>query len=492
MLSWFDVTRSSVPAAAAVVLLGLTSGCGRILYGALTEGGVGLADAGPDASVDAPGVDASSDAPPDAGPPLPAVAVAFGGDGDDDALAVAPAGDGAFVAGEFSSTVDFGAGPVSSGGAGWNGYWLSLDAASAPGWLHTAASPGNTSGTAVIALVGSVMLGGVIFGGTDVFGAGHVANGTTDAILARVAMDGTPMWVRQFGGAGADELIDMAPIGADGLVIVGRMEDRIDFGGGALVSAGQRDMFVARLRTDGTHEWSRTIGGAGLDEARAVSVAQGSDICVSGWSTGDIDVDGAILPARSSTDCVVVRLTADGSVLWADRFGAAVPDNCRGVVALEDRCWVAGQYTGTMDTAPVTLPAAGASKAAFVLAIDAGGTPLAGAAAASTGEVDSYSLASRPGEQITVGMRFTGTLTFAGESFVSSGMRDVFLATFDRTGLPVGGLSFGGSADDVVYQLRGGGRGELMVAGAFQDRMDVLGHTLVARGGSDLYVLRIP
>jgi hypothetical protein len=97
----------------------------------------------------------------------------------------------------------------------------------------------------------------------------------------------------------------------------------LDLGG------GMKDIWLAKLRTDGTPVYSALIGGSSDDSAYAVAVRQGVVYLLG--ETWSYDFPGAPGNAGES-DAVLLALAADGSqVLWARRFGWSGQDAGRGL-----------------------------------------------------------------------------------------------------------------------------------------------------------------
>ena len=76
-----------------------------------------------------------------------------------------------------------------------------------------------------------------------------------------VAQTPTHLWSQGFGGTGAET---PEAFGRDGRfrqrVHDGYFWWTVDFGGGDLVSAGQRDIVIAKYSPTGAHRWSKRFG----------------------------------------------------------------------------------------------------------------------------------------------------------------------------------------------------------------------------------------
>jgi len=93
---------------------------------------------------------------------------------------------------------------------------------------------------------GRVAVGGE-FSGTVDFGAGPHNASDNDAFLMVLDAAGTHLWSGAYGGEEADRVTGVARDDAGAVVIAGEFSDTIDFGTGPLVSQGGLDLFVAKF-----------------------------------------------------------------------------------------------------------------------------------------------------------------------------------------------------------------------------------------------------
>lgn len=172
---------------------------------------------------------------------------------------------------------------------------------------------------------GDVLITGAFTGVVD-FGGGPVESaGLRDAFVLKLdGRSGAHVFSRRFGGAGDDYGFGIAPRADGDVLVAGRFEETIDFGGGPLVSAGGRDIYLARLDRFGGHVWSRRYGGP--DEDLAYDLAYdpaGGGFVLHGAFTGDVMFEGVQVRGAGSRDIFLAAFDAEDEVRWVAAYGDA-------------------------------------------------------------------------------------------------------------------------------------------------------------------------
>jgi hypothetical protein len=227
------------------------------------------------------------------------------GDGDRQLVSgIAATSAGALVAtGTFRGTLDFGVGPLTA--AGDDVFLVKLDATGAHVWSGAYGGAGDQLGAGVATNASGVYIVGT-FSETIELADVHRSDGNADVFVAKLDLQGNPLWSRQFGGVEADEGRRIAVDDAGNVVITGEFRGEFDFGNGTYASAGLRDIFVLKLDPCGNLLWSKQIGNA-LDNAyEALAVDKTGKVYVGGRFEGTIDFGGGPLTSAGSTDIFVV------------------------------------------------------------------------------------------------------------------------------------------------------------------------------------------
>lgn len=119
--------------------------------------------------------------------------------------------------------------------------------------------------------------------------------------LLRFDSEGNPLWARRWGGGEHDRGMSVFAGGGGALYVTGVTHSHDTDGG---------DVLIQRWNTEGDLEWTRTWGGAGLDEGVSIGTSDG-DLYVLGNTTIDDDAG----------DVLLLRYEQDGTLVWARSLG---------------------------------------------------------------------------------------------------------------------------------------------------------------------------
>ncbi len=217
------------------------------------------------------------------------------------------------VAGHFGRPVMFDAVSLAPDGAS-DAFLARLDPSGTVVWAVRAGGEGTDAATALAQLPdGTVLLAGH-FERTATFGRGEDTEqrlrsaGDADVFLARYDLDGRFLAATRAGGAGFDAGFALAVDDDGGVVLAGSFEDRATFGEDdpmetTLVSAGDKDLFLARYDREGKLAWATMAGGPAYDAGRGLAVTGAGDVVLTG-GYGSSAVFGAGEPSETSLESI--------------------------------------------------------------------------------------------------------------------------------------------------------------------------------------------
>ncbi|WP_437779311.1 hypothetical protein [Sorangium sp. So ce1097] len=303
--------------------------------------------------------------------------------------------------------------------------------------------------------LGDVFMTGSFDGALD-FGGGPLANaGGKDIFVVKLRADGDHVWSARFGGAGDQEGITATLDDFGDLFVAGNFEGSVDFGDGPLVSAGGTDVFVAKWSSDGDLLWSHRFGGPGDDRVARAPHTVGSDLVITGSFEETIDFGGGPLVSAGGKDVFVAKLGDAGEHLFSHRYGGPADQEGHAVatVGFAGHVLLTGSFEGSIDLGSAPLVSAG-GRDAFVARLDSAGNLLwgRGFGGAEDDSGDAILLEPVGGNALVTGS-FRGAVSFGGDPLVSAGGVDTFVARLDPSGAHLWSRRFGDEGDDVVTDI---------------------------------------
>lgn len=237
----------------------------------------------------------------------------FGGPQSDSVYGVKTDSNGNLVlAGVFDAATDLGNGPLTSNGD-WDTFVAKYSPTGTYLWSHQVGGIFRDVAYALtLDTKDQVILAGTYTDLAD-FGAGPVLSvGSEDGFLIKYAADGKYLWARHFGSKGPfQSVMAVTTDASDNIIAGGFVTGATDFGGGVREHTGNWDAFVAKYHADGKPSWSKTFGRSGLDVINGLAADNGGNLIVVGIVEESIDFGGGPLPAKvgNERDSFVLKLT---------------------------------------------------------------------------------------------------------------------------------------------------------------------------------------
>ncbi len=278
--------------------------------------------------------------------------------------------DNIYITGLFSSAaVDFnpnddGSDPQST--AGDNDIFLTkINADGTYGYTKTIGGAGAEAGNSVfldsqdnIYITGLFSSAGVDFNPNDDGSDPQSTAGDNDIFLTKINADGTYGYTKTIGGAGDDRGNSVGVDSSGNAYVTGYFSGAgVDFNPSTALedealrtSAGDTDIFLLKINTDGTYGYANTIGGGGADVGSGLALDSSGNVYITGtfW---DIAVDFNYGPgsdphtSSGNEDIFLTKINADETYGYTKVIGANDYEAGRGVaVDPSDNKFVTGYY----------------------------------------------------------------------------------------------------------------------------------------------------
>ncbi|HKQ37974.1 MAG TPA: SBBP repeat-containing protein [Verrucomicrobiae bacterium] len=313
-------------------------------------------------------------------------------------------------------------------------------AQSAPDLLWARRAGGNDSDTGhsiAIDLSGNVYVAGAFYAMND-FGAVKLTSaGLSDIFIAKYDPDGNFLWARRAGGTGYDEARGIAVDASGNAYVTGLFQLTANFAPTNLVSAGQSDVFLAKYDPAGNLQWARRAGGNDFEESHAIRIDSSTNIYIAGYFDANANFGSSALHNNSgSSDIFIAKADPNGNFLWARQAGGNGED-IGDAIALDAAAnvYVTGYFETNAVFETTTLVAAGTTglRDMFLASYTSAGNFRWVRQAGGVGEDAGSAVAADDQGNVYVTGSFTTPATFTSTNLTGSGV-DMFLAKYSSTG----------------------------------------------------------
>jgi hypothetical protein len=298
-------------------------------------------------------------------------------------------------------------------------------------------------------------------------------------------------WSKRFRGFGVDNPYALAIDAGDNVLIAGAGTGGLDFGGGVLGYAGGGDVFVVKLNSAGTHQWSRMYGDALGQEANGIGTDSSGNVYVAGLLRGTVAF-GALTPlvTAAETDVFVVKLDSAGVEQWAVSFsgtGGVFVEGSHTNAAGET--FVTGGFEGSIDFGAGAVAANGTDG--YLAKLDTNGALLWVNTFGGAGD-DEGEWVETDGTSVLLTGWFTNTATIApgGVALNSGGGQDAFIAKLNADGTEAWSKRFGAGSNQKGESIAPDGAGNVLATGGFFQGIDLGGGNLASDGGQDVWLAK--
>lgn len=340
--------------------------------------------------------------------------------------------------------------------------------------------------------LGSVYAGGRFSDTATVGGVELTSAGGNDSFVAKLdANTGAALWAVRFGSAGNESTEGIAVDSSGDVFVIGRFEGTVNFGGDALTSAGDNDVFVLKLdRATGAHRWSKRFGGTGNDgTGGGVVVDPAGAVVVSGaFGSPSINFGGSNLvnAGPGLGDLYLAKLSnADGTHVWSVRAGGTSRESVASIAVDQSGALViAGEFSGTTNFGGAELVSAGMSDAFLAKYDGVSGAHLFSVRYGAAGADEISDVVADSAGKILVTGSYMGTVSFGGPSPLTATGQDVFLVRMSLSGAYEWQKSFGSTATDYAGGLTVDASNNVTVIGSFSGTINLGGEDLTSAGGA--------
>jgi PKD repeat protein len=267
----------------------------------------------------------------------------IGGNADDNLYGIQPTTDGGTIL--IGSSYSALSADKSEPSQGSSDYWLvKLDANGNKTWDKTLGGLGDDIGTCIRQLPGGDYIAGGYSYSDSSGDKSQPTRGDDDFWLIKTDSAGNKIWDKRFGGISAEQLFDIVLCSDGGFLLAGHSNSQISGDKTEDAWGTSWDYWVVRTDSNGNKLWDKTIGGLQSDYSYSALQSFDGGFIIAG--TSDSYASGnktaPLFGSFSFTDYWVVKLDANGNVLWDKDFGGSHDDDCRSIVQIQPGYFLLG------------------------------------------------------------------------------------------------------------------------------------------------------
>jgi hypothetical protein len=239
--------------------------------------------------------------------------------------------------------------------------------------------------------------------------------------------------------------------------------------GNTIPNAG---LFIAKLKSNGTWSWVVGATGTGAGYGRGIALDSGGNSIITGYFTGTLTFGSTSLTSSGGKDIFVAKLSSNQTWLWAKSVGSSGDDHGYSLdIDTNGNSFLTGDFTNSITFGSTTSLSSVGTTDMFVAKIDSNGTWLWSNSAGSTREDQGLGIVvDSNGSAYVTGGSFLYTITFGTLPGLSnSGYADMFVAKISSTGTWQWAKTANGASDEIGYGIAVDSSGYVYLTGYYRD-----------------------
>ena len=255
-----------------------------------------------------------------------------------------------YISGIFKDTVNFGGGDITSYG-NFDIFVLKLNSSGVFQWVYHAGGTGNDQAYPIsVDTNGNVLVAGYFFDTANFTPASCTSKGSADIFVLKLTASGLLNFIRCFGSSSVDYPWGVDFDSAGNAYITGGFSNTINFDCGNTTSSGSQDIFVMKLNSSGNCQWVYTVGDSDMDFGWALETDSSNNSYITGYFQDTVNFGGGNITSAGNRDVFVLKLNSSGVFQWVYTAGGTEDDYSYGLdIDSSGNIYAVGSFQSTIN-----------------------------------------------------------------------------------------------------------------------------------------------
>lgn len=265
--------------------------------------------------------------------------------------------------------------------------------------------------------------------------------GDSDYWVAKLTSNGDIIWQNSFGGSGMDHARSVIQTSDGGFIIFGIS---ISNDGDITNNKGGIDYWIVKLDANGILIWEKSFGGSSYDYGTEIQETNDGGFILCGYSNSN---NGDVTGNHGNYDYWIVKLNILGEIVWQKSLGGSLIDQALSIKqTMDDGYIIAGATRSSNGDATFN----NGSDDCWIVKLDSSGNLIWQKSFGGYGQDFAYDIIqTSDGGYVFVGY----SSNISGDVTANHGNKDCWIVKLDSTGMLIWQNSFGGSMDDFATKI---------------------------------------
>ncbi len=301
--------------------------------------------------------------------------------------------------------------------------------------------------------------GGYVFAGTTSSVNGDITSskGSFDFWIVKIDSFGKLIWKKSFGGSNEEIPNSIQQTTDGGYVIVGHS---FSTDGDVSKNNGGKDLWVIKIDAEGNLIWEKSFGGSRDDSFGYIQQTSDNGYIIAGRTNS---VDGDVKENKGQFDCWVIKLNAIGNLEWERTYGGSLHDTSGSIIQTTDGGYIIAANVSSTDGDVIGNDKLDTNT--WVFKTDSSGVIIWQKIFGGSGNENIQSIKKTNDEgYVIVG----STYSQDGDVSGTNGESDFWIIKIDNSGNLIWNRTYGGSKIDAAYSVVQNSQGNYIIAGVTQ------------------------